>query len=303
VWNGSQVSFDQWQEFATRQLPWKLEGYGTMQRLVETLTKDSARAAMKLLATRFIRVNRPVRFAEPAEKRLARFLAAEGALISVDENNFTIPSPLMHTYLTDKVVSMDKRKSPHEPVPFGPGDCLDIPELIRGALQAFNVEAMVTARRLSYKQGAGPGLTGVRVPSETAYHAELRNVFASWLPTDVEVASEVHAPSPLGMSAKSGRPPRCNLVIDSAQHVYALELMASGDEHSVKEHIKCLKEYKTALNAEEGWLIHFTLSPEPFVPCESDLGDASIKVITISHSFDWVRLKMHVTGESVKTLS
>ena len=79
--------------------------------------------------------------------------------------------------------------------------------------------------------------------------------------------------------------------------------MASGDEHSVKEHIKCLKEYKTALNAEEGWLIHFTLSPEPFVPCESDLGDASIKVITISHSFDWVRLKMHVTGESVKTLS
>ena len=89
-------------------------------------------------------MNRAVRFAEPEEKRLARFLAAEGALISVDENNFTIPSPLMHTYLTDKVVSMDKRKSPHddEPVPFGPGDSLDMPDLIRGALQAFNVEAM-----------------------------------------------------------------------------------------------------------------------------------------------------------------
>ena len=51
-------------------------------------------------------------------------------------------------------------------------------------------------------------------------------------------------------------------------------------------HIKWLKEYKTALNAEEGWLIHFTLSGAFSALMKVTLGDASIKVITISHSFD-----------------
>jgi len=292
----TQVSFDEWVEYAALQLPNALTDYATMQKMVDILTEDSARDARNLLTTRFLPANCPIALRDPEEAKLGRFLATEGALVHVDGNTFTIPSPLVHTVLMEKVVSKDKRK-PNEPVPFTEELALDIASLIRGTLKIFNSETMHAAGAMSDKQGAGPGIVaGKQVPSEVAYLAELRNVLASWLPTWVVVASEANAPA-LEMLAQPGCPPRrCDIFIKSAGHRYALELMASGDEVSVKEHIKRLKQYKMVLKAKEGWLIHFTLATAPFLPSPDDLKDGSVKVITASHDFRWTHATMHVTG-------
>jgi len=291
----SQVSFDEWVEYAALQLPHALKGYATMQKMVDTLTEDSARDARNLLTTRFLPANCPIALGDPNEEKLGRFLAAEGALVQADGNTFTIPSPLVHTLLMGKVVSKDKRKPPNDPVPFTEEKALDIVALIRGALKAFHPKAVDTALLQSFKQGEGPGIAGKRVPSEISYHIELRNVLASWLPVQVAVASEANAPA-LETQPKLGRPPRCDIFINSAGHCYALELMASGDEASVKEHIERIKQYKMVLKAKEGWLIHFTLATAPFRPSADDLEDESVKVITISHDISWTHATMHVTG-------
>jgi len=96
------VSFDEWVEYAALQLPHALKGYATMQKMVDTLTEDSARDARNLLTTRFLPANCPIALGDPDEEKLGRFLA-EGAVVPVDGNTFTIPSPLVHTLLMEKV--------------------------------------------------------------------------------------------------------------------------------------------------------------------------------------------------------
>jgi len=125
----------------------------------------------------------------------------------------------------------------------------------------------------------------------------MSNLEASWYPGSRPGSPWLEANAPaLEMPAKPGCSPRCDIFINSAGHRYALELMASGDEASVKEHIERLKQYKMALKAKEGWLIHFTLATAPFLPSPDDLKDASVKVITVSHDFSWTHATMHVTG-------
>ncbi len=286
----SRMSYDEWLEYAAIKLPNAIQNYPTMDKMIDTLTEDRSRPARELLATRFLPASVACTLGLP-ELRLGRFLAAEGALLPVDSNTFKISSPLVHTLLLDKVVAYDRRKPPRAPAPYGPAEDINIPLLIAGSLPAFNSQLIARAPGLSFKNGKGPGISSIRVPSEATYHSELYAILRSWLDPITQLFSEVNAP--LKQSNKGpGDDPRCDIVITSAQHCYALEITASNDKRGLLDHVSSLRGYKTALKAEEAWLIHFTRSKEPPMLSSKERGD--IHLITISHDPFWTKATLTV---------
>lgn len=163
--------------------------------------------------------------------------------------------------------------------------------LVYWAVRKFKYEGEFL--QVSHKQSELDG-DGRRVISDVWYHVELGKVLTSWFAAEqVAVHSETSAPT-------ATSPPRCNILIDSGCRRYALEVMAGGDQQSMPEHMKHLKQYKTSLRADEGWLIHFTLSKIPLSPSQEDLQDASIDVITVCHDFWWKEVMYSTAQISAK---
>jgi hypothetical protein len=147
-------TYSQWQTLII-QITEHVGDYKTMTKMIFSLREqtDIAIQARKVL-TQLVTYGSDVKMqVTPENLPILRKLSAEGAIISPQVGIFEISSPLIRLLILQKVLPVDRRKVPLEPIPRTlPQNFLDIPAIILKALHYFNPEHIRTAYQISYKK-------------------------------------------------------------------------------------------------------------------------------------------------------
>eukprot|EP01128_Nolandella_sp_AFSM9_P007604 TRINITY_DN421_c0_g1_i5.p1 TRINITY_DN421_c0_g1~~TRINITY_DN421_c0_g1_i5.p1 ORF type:complete len:618 (+),score=132.83 TRINITY_DN421_c0_g1_i5:76-1929(+) len=278
----STVTYDEWLRYATFKLSTAVRRYPTLTKLIHTLQKtdEQLKAARELLYHRFLPNKHSVELYDSTERRLASFLASEGALRHVTEEEYEIPSPLIRSILSQEVVKeMEGLPVPTEPVPFTPDGALRVLPLLKTVVSHFNKLLLQSSVRESFKICQLAGLNGEYVPQEAVYQSEMERVLASWLPSSASVIPQYH----------TGGRSRCDLVlIPSPKHRLVLELVASSTIQDIEEHFSRALAYANVIGAPHCWVVHFTVKEESenFVyPYPSQ--DSGVQVMHIHHNLEF----------------
>ncbi|CAG8640408.1 10353_t:CDS:2, partial [Paraglomus brasilianum] len=186
----------------------------------------------------FLRVN------HPDQRRLAAFLAAEGALQSDPLNegiNFKISSPLVDMLIQQLVIPKAYPNAPSILIPNRADGSLDTWRVLKECFQFFDKDLLRIATALSYKSSEVHvrGRTKLQVPRESVYNTELIRLLTNWL------GNEKHK--------------YCDVVIKKKDKpTILLELLASGNEDTIQAHIDKTPRYKSLASADEAWIVHYT---------------------------------------------
>jgi len=266
--------------------------YPTLTKMIESVKKVPE--ARKVLATLFMPFLKERHVVDPELERICKYLAAEGALISTRESYYDIPSSLIRTLLAVRVLPLDKHPVPNIPPPMCEDEPtrIDIKNIIVNAMKYVNRSLMLEALKLSPKKPVDSNVEDDTVQSEACVHFELSAILRSWLPTQIIIIPEVVAKDTSFPVA--GSPPKCDLALIDSNRKYVIEIMVSDNRTSVQNHLHRLIRYKKALNADEGWLVHFTRSTEPPIV---DSPERNIHLLTIFHSKDWKTVKEIIRDE------
>jgi hypothetical protein len=107
-----------------------------------------------------------------ADAHLARYLAAEGALVPTDRaSTFEVPSLVVRAVLCARVLPLERRQPPADPVPTV-GGVVQVGPMLLTALRYFDRRVCVD-RRL-FKKSAAPGVTGTFATQEDGFQTVSR---------------------------------------------------------------------------------------------------------------------------------
>jgi hypothetical protein len=265
----------------------------------ERARSTRVRSARKLLVT-ILHSSEPFLVEGPDDGPLARYLAAEGALVPVQTDAgraFAVHSAAVRAILCSRVLPLEQRRFPVGSVPCVRGK-LDVALMLRSALPFFDYRVCID-RRLR-KVSAAPGVSGSYAAQEDVFQTEFLAVLKAWFPSDLQILSQ----PPLVAAADRvnsgrGRPKHSDMLIPAIaeQHAVLFELAAQVNEASVKEHILRARTDAVSLAAAEAWMVHFTTGnfvhwPEALL----EAGQVPVHVMHVQYDAEWTNLSVRVDG-------
>jgi len=242
-----------------RKIPHIVSNYKTMGKMIAALQEQTPKAiqARKIL-TSLITYGSDTKYQpRPEDHAVIHWLSYDGAIISTEPDIWQISSPLVRLIILHKVLPVDRRKVPPEPVPRTSENLLDVSEMIFKALHYIIPEHIRTAYQISFKKNQGKGLErGVQVPSEAVYHFEIYTILALWLPGEIHVHPEAnvyHNPS-----NRSEARMRDDILITEKDTKYLIEFEASDSKTEITKHALDLEDHMIAIGASQAWLLYFS---------------------------------------------
>jgi hypothetical protein len=303
------IGYDAWAR-AGSQMRRKLGQHPNWMRLINVLRSPEdgltdaghGRSAALVLAARKLLVwmlhsSEPVLLTQE-EERLARFVAAESALLPVENavGKFMIHSAAIRAVLCENVLSLERRKIPVAPVPMV-GCKVLISGMLRQALQCFD-RNMCTAARL-FKKSFAPGAVGTFAAQEDVFQTELLTVLKAWLPAGYSVLSQPPLVAAADRAPGTGRPKHSGMLIPAVagQHAVLFELAAQVSEAGMHEHMVRARSDAAALGAEEAWVVHFTTGEFGAWPTALlEQGEVPVHVMHIKYDSEWTYATIRVDG-------
>jgi len=287
------VGVDEWEAWAARDLVHTIRGWSTMEKMVTMLLNDDmprVREARRLLVQSVL-PHPGVVPVLPAERSLAEFMVAEGALRQglESELDFAVRSDLVRAVLLAHVLPAERRQPPAEPFPLKDG-AVDVVAMLERAVTCFSRPVMAAAPRWSYKWFEGVA-DGRRVPHEFTYHFELVTVLQSWVPSDILVSCEVKR----GHGNK-----RTDIVIQQrGGESVIIELLASctaGGKTGVDAHCASAEEYQNALGAAAAYVVHFIAAWPPASTPPGHGGRSSVPIVSVYHDATFTNVEVVADG-------
>ncbi len=280
-------------------------------RLPEDATTDSkrnrsvlVRSARKLLVM-MSHSSEPI-LVDDADDHLARFLAAEGAIVPVETEEgrkFVVHSAAVRALLCGQVLPLERRRIPVEPVPFV-DDKLAVAPMLRSALQCFDRNVCIDERL--FKKSAAPGVSGTFAAQEDVFQTGFLAVLKAWLPGRRQILSQ----TPLvavgdRVSAKRGRPKHSDMPIPSIGNQCAIlfELAAQVSKQSVEEHIRRAQSDALTVGAQEAWMVHFTTAD--FIDWPGGLlgpDQLPVHVMHVKYDSGWSSLRIRIDGGAAEEM-
>jgi len=262
------LRMDHWRHFSLMSLRKSIMAYGTFDRMVDSLTEDipRKREAIDYLQSCFLgKFDKfvPVPF---AMQHLAAYLAAQGVLYP-DETagSFRMTSPIVDSLIRQIVIPRVHPSCPSIPAPLKDegGIELDILTVLTEALKHFDQNLIFQSPQRSYKEAKlrVDGRTDSTIPRESVYNTELMRILTNWLTNKefykiddqwhlFDIETDVHKYNDIVISKGD-------------KYMVLLELLATGDNASIRSHINKTFLYKKLLSKDhtpvkEAWIIHFT---------------------------------------------
>ncbi|ORY89524.1 hypothetical protein BCR41DRAFT_365995, partial [Lobosporangium transversale] len=242
------LDYDTWQDFSTDNQNKRMLSYHTFRRMVDSLLNESATDAVNLLRTDFIGYLGDISITDMEQQRLADFLTAEGVLIRLDGSNYRMASAFIDSFVRRYIIPLKYPHAPSESPPKKRGGSLDILEIMKIALRFFDKDLILQAEDRSYKS------SGEHVPRESVYDTELMRVLTNWLnkTKKYEIIGQWH------LREREDHKYSDIVIKKAGKPTVVIELLATGSQTSIKDHISKTLTYKRLLPAEEAWVVHFT---------------------------------------------
>lgn len=209
----------------------------------------------------------------------------------------------MRSIMTNEIVPRLQHSYPKTSVPRREGTRdIDIVQLVKESLKYFDKDVIMYGYDCAHKQCRIPGFPRtppVLVPTEAVYAMELITVLKHWIPSTVgrviphpncgiNVAANTDSKAKKSESTK-----KTDLIIVGGRTVL-LELVANAPASEVEEHFDRASRDMKALDADEAFVLHFTVAKEvngkfgyPFPKEDSSLG-----VIHIYHNSTFSYLQL-----------
>ncbi|KAF9986696.1 hypothetical protein BGZ65_006581 [Modicella reniformis] len=262
--------------------------------MVDSLLKDSATDAVDLLRSHFVGHLNEVSIPDEKERKLADFLTAEGVLSTMGDS-YRMASTYIDSFVRRYIIPA---KYPHYPsslapriYPNGPLDVLDILQL---TISSFDKNLIRRAPRQSYKNSGQIEVGGnskVDIPRESVYDTELSRILTSWLSKEerYEITCQCHL-------RELDNHKYSDIVIRKKDKpTIVLELLATGDQSTVRNHIKRTDNYRRLLEANEAWVVHFTCEDNylqhPYWQSDAEL-DEGINMVHFWHDLCFENVRM-----------
>jgi len=261
--------------------------------MIDSLLRDEYHAAVVLLRSDFAGYLDLVEVA-PRDMALATFLTTEGVLLKdALEPYFRMASPLLDALIRDLVIHTKFPNAPSVTPPKRDNEtALNVLAVLIESLKFFDKDLIRLAASRSHKISPVkvPGSPENRVPRESVYDTELMRILSNWLQVlyGWTVTGQWHLKNRL----KEHKYP--DIVIKKSNHpTVVLELLATGDRHSVQSHIEKTPEYMALLSADEAWVVHFTCQ-DPYPPVwPSSAGlEKGVNVVHFAHDLTFTRVLM-----------
>jgi hypothetical protein len=285
------LSLQNWQQFPTATLYDEITLYRTFGSLIDLLLRKPD--AVLLLRSHFAGYLDLVEVT-PDNLELAHFLTAEGVLLKPDAAapRFCMASPLLDGLIRVRVIHTKFPNAPSVAPPRRDNEAaLDVLGVLIESLKYFDKDLIRLAASRSHKKSSVkiPGSPDGHVPRESVYDTELMRILSNWL--QVQNGWTVTGQWHLKNDLKEHRYP--DIVIKKPEHrTVVLELLATGDRHSVQSHIEKTPEYMALLSADEAWVVHFTRQ-DPYTPVwePARLG-SGVNVVHFAHDLAFTKVLM-----------
>ncbi|ORZ12046.1 hypothetical protein BCR41DRAFT_356401 [Lobosporangium transversale] len=229
------------------------------------------------------------------QQGLADFLTAEGVLIRLDGSNYCMASAFIDSFVRRYIIPLKYPHAPSESPPKKKGGSLDILEIMKIALRFFDKDLILQAEDRSYKSSGRTvkvmGDYNASVPRESVYDTELMRVLTNWLnkTKKYEIIGQWH------LREREDHKYSDIVIKKAGKPTVVIELLATGSQTSIKDHISKTLTYKRLLPAEEAWVVHFTCEDDyfkhPYWQTDAEL-DQGVNLVHFWHdrSFDTVRM-------------
>lgn len=280
------VSFHNWQRFSTTRLYDCVASYNTFRRMVENLSEENAQDAVQLYRSLFAGFLGDVDILHQDEA-LADFLTSEGMLLrpDVQQLKYHVASPLIDGLIRMRVIPSLFRNAPVVPIPDIRMNVPDILSILTESLKCFDKDLIQSAYSHSYKSSKVPvdGHRKTAVPRESVYDTELMRILTNWLRISGWSVTGQHT------ITVDGRHKYSDIVLRKRDNEpIVLELLATGEESFIKDHIDKTPTYMNTLSAVEGWVIHFTCE-DNFIPVwqTSAQRQRGVNVVHVIHGKDF----------------
>ncbi len=277
------TTYQQWKDYALSRLLSDVASWPTLIKMEQALTRSEPKIkAVRAVLRKWFLANHTAPVDIDSNWNEVKYLAAEGALTAVPPKNttFRIPSPFIHQFLLQRVNVVDKHPIPSTSIPWHsiPGKIgrrLNFERLLVQAIACINPAVIEAAPRVSWKVVQVPGLPTVLVPQEAVYHTELFAILRAWLPSDVSVFSEINVKNDTQY---------CNLVLKYPGYMTLLELVATAPIEKIQEHIDRAVKFKEVLNAQEAWVIHFTMQKPAEHNAYTSMTSQDVRLLHVWHN-------------------
>lgn len=264
--------------------------YATFDRLLTDLSRSID--AVSLYRNRFLgnRSDEQVRVIDDVEH--AKFLVALGVLKAATDGHFTIASPVMDSFVRQKVIPVAFPHAPTIQIPRRPDGLLDILRTIKAVLPFFDRSFITNVSRWSYKVARHVVVQGsleTLVPRESVYEGELLRILANWLSAEMQVTNQYH------ITGTSQSHYFCDVVVDPENNLIPVELMATGTTADFEAHVVKTILYKRLLGATEAWLINFTMEDKYSQHAKWRTDEelkGGLSVIHVCHNQDFSNVQM-----------
>ncbi|ORZ08255.1 P-loop containing nucleoside triphosphate hydrolase protein [Lobosporangium transversale] len=290
------LDYDTWQVFSTHNQNKRMFSYHTFRRMVDSLLSESATDAVNLLRTDFIGYLGDISITDMEQQGLADFLTAEGVLIRLDDSNYRMASAFIDSFVRRYIIPSKYPNAPSESPPKeGQEALLNILETMKIALRFFDKNLIMQAGIRSYKRSGktvkAMGRYNAKVPRESVYDTELMRVLTNWLNKieGYEIIGQWHL-------RELEDHKYSDIVIKKAgEPTVVIELLATGSQSSIKDHISKTSTYKRLLPAEEAWVVHFTCEDDyfkhPYWQTDAEL-DQGVNLVHFWHDRDFNTVRM-----------
>jgi hypothetical protein len=263
--HNSSVSLQNWQHFPRERLYREIASYKTSSSMIDSLLREESHAAVVLLRSDFAGYLDLVKVARE-DMALAKFLTVEGVLLKPEttEPYFRMTSSLLDGLIRVLVIHAKFPNAPSVAPPRVNEAALDVLGVLIESLKFFDKDLICLAASRSHKESSVKvsGSPDGHVPRESVYNTELTRILSNWLQglNWWTVTGQWHLRNDLKEHEYS------DIVIKKPKYrTVVLELLATGDRHSVQSHIEKTPEYMALLSADEAWVVHFTCQ-DPYPP-------------------------------------
>lgn len=287
------IPYAHWQTFPVSDLHDEVLAHNTFRSMVNFLKAPEARDAITLFRTVFAGFLGEVRLLDTDED-LADFLTSMGVLSRPNTGSlkYRVTSPLIDSLIRRRVIPAQFSSAPIiSPLGFCPRS-LHIPRVLQEALKCFDKELMQMARWRSYKVPTVrvQGYSNIQVPRESVYDTELMRILCNW----VQQYGWFVSTGQWHSNTSEGRHQFSDIVLRNPDSKIILELLATANEKSIKDHITKIPKHMSSLSAHEGWVIHFTCEDNftPIWQSSSQLDDG-VNMIHLVHDLDFTQIVMH----------
>ncbi|RHZ47929.1 hypothetical protein Glove_564g63 [Diversispora epigaea] len=289
------LNYDTWQHFTIHFLGDEILDYSTFIRMKDTLLKGDTDTnnAVKFIQSDFLVNNDPVYVVE-TKRHLAKFLTAEGVLVSgKNSGTFKISSPLVHWLVFQRIIPQVFPTSPKVEVPrHSTTGALDILNALKLVVCVFDQETIKSCNSFKLAHVLVDNVNNRKVPRESVYDVELYRIMSNWL-RRFTVTGQWHLKY---RASGHNNYKYVDIVISKSDHpTIVFELLATATKKELKEHYERALLYNKKLSADETWIIHFTCEEnaisKPCWPTDTQLRKG-LRVIFFWHNLDFTKIKI-----------